>query len=294
MASTSPRSSSTAPISRPWTSCAPVPAWSSSRVDRGWGLANAARDAFAASAGASCCAPRPSTARRSGGRPGAHAAVAGGDAPGARHPSVGIAVPVPAPARGPRLAGAMGGHGADAAGGVFGRVVGLERDRPVMLILRLSVASRRRAAAAAPGRRRAGLRGLGRRGRPSPACRSTPSVRGLYAPTMNPSDTAKDLLTRAAELRPLLERNAARGEEDRRIAEESIDALADAGPVQDHRPPALRRLRGRHRHQARGLRTPRGASSACSTRTRPARSPSTLALIPMSELTVRTRGSWPA
>jgi alkylation response protein AidB-like acyl-CoA dehydrogenase len=43
------------------------------------------------------------------------------------------------------------------------------------------------------------------------------------------SDTAKDLLARAAELRPLLERNAARGEEDRRIADESIDALADAG-----------------------------------------------------------------
>jgi alkylation response protein AidB-like acyl-CoA dehydrogenase len=43
------------------------------------------------------------------------------------------------------------------------------------------------------------------------------------------SATARELLARAAELRPLLERNAARGEEDRRIADESIDALAEAG-----------------------------------------------------------------
>ena len=42
-------------------------------------------------------------------------------------------------------------------------------------------------------------------------------------------DTATDLLSRAAELRPLLEANAAKGDEDRRIAEESIQALADAG-----------------------------------------------------------------
>ena len=42
-------------------------------------------------------------------------------------------------------------------------------------------------------------------------------------------DTATDLLSRAAELRPLLEANAAKGEQDRRIAEESIQALADAG-----------------------------------------------------------------
>jgi alkylation response protein AidB-like acyl-CoA dehydrogenase len=41
--------------------------------------------------------------------------------------------------------------------------------------------------------------------------------------------TATDLLSRAAELRPLLQANAARGEEDRRIAEESIQALTDAG-----------------------------------------------------------------
>jgi alkylation response protein AidB-like acyl-CoA dehydrogenase len=42
-------------------------------------------------------------------------------------------------------------------------------------------------------------------------------------------DTATDLLSRAAELRPLLQANAARGEQDRRIAEESIQALTDAG-----------------------------------------------------------------
>ena len=42
-------------------------------------------------------------------------------------------------------------------------------------------------------------------------------------------DTVTDLLSRAAELRPLLEANAAKGEEDRRIAEESIQGLADAG-----------------------------------------------------------------
>lgn len=43
------------------------------------------------------------------------------------------------------------------------------------------------------------------------------------------SDTAKELLSRAAELRPLLERNAAQGEADRRIPDETIDALAAAG-----------------------------------------------------------------
>ena len=43
------------------------------------------------------------------------------------------------------------------------------------------------------------------------------------------SDTAKELLSRAAELRPLLERNAPQGEADRRIPDEMIDALAAAG-----------------------------------------------------------------
>ena len=38
-----------------------------------------------------------------------------------------------------------------------------------------------------------------------------------------------ELLERAAALRPVLERNAAKGEEDRRIADESIDALVEAG-----------------------------------------------------------------
>ena len=64
--------------------------------------------------GASCCAPRPSTGRAARGRPRADAAVARGDAPRARHPPVGLAVPVPAPARGPRLAGGVGAHRADA------------------------------------------------------------------------------------------------------------------------------------------------------------------------------------
>jgi alkylation response protein AidB-like acyl-CoA dehydrogenase len=41
--------------------------------------------------------------------------------------------------------------------------------------------------------------------------------------------TATDLLARAAGLRPVLEANAAKGEEDRRIAQQSIDALVDAG-----------------------------------------------------------------
>ena len=101
-ASTSPRSSSTAPTSRRWTSCAPAPAWTSSpRLDRGWGLGNAARDAFAGSAGAivlrAAAVDRAALARR---RPRAHAAVARGDAPRAGRPSVGLAVPLPAPARG--------------------------------------------------------------------------------------------------------------------------------------------------------------------------------------------------
>jgi alkylation response protein AidB-like acyl-CoA dehydrogenase len=43
------------------------------------------------------------------------------------------------------------------------------------------------------------------------------------------SDTARELLARAAELRPLLERNAPQGEADRRIPDASIDALVDAG-----------------------------------------------------------------
>src|SRR5215470_6819271 len=43
------------------------------------------------------------------------------------------------------------------------------------------------------------------------------------------SDTAKELLAHVAELRPLIERNAAQGEADRRIPDESIDALAEAG-----------------------------------------------------------------
>ena len=51
----------------------------------------------------------------------------------------------------------------------------------------------------------------------------------MSATATSQSDTARELFARAAELRALLERNAARGEEDRRIADESIDALADAG-----------------------------------------------------------------
>ena len=45
---------------------------------------------------------------------------------------------------------------------------------------------------------------------------------------MTATDT-NELLERAAALRPILERNAAKGEEDRRIADESIEALVDAG-----------------------------------------------------------------
>ena len=93
-------------------------------LDRGWGLANASRDAFAARPARSCCAPRhrPRRARRR--RPRAHAAVARGDAPAAGRPSVGLAVPLPAPARGRRLAGGTGSATAltDAAA-AFGAVV---------------------------------------------------------------------------------------------------------------------------------------------------------------------------
>ena len=45
---------------------------------------------------------------------------------------------------------------------------------------------------------------------------------------MTATDT-DELLERAAALRPVLERYAAKGEEDRRIADESIDALVEAG-----------------------------------------------------------------
>jgi hypothetical protein len=45
---------------------------------------------------------------------------------------------------------------------------------------------------------------------------------------MTATDT-DELLERAAALRPVLERNAAKGEGDRRIADESIEALVGAG-----------------------------------------------------------------
>ena len=45
---------------------------------------------------------------------------------------------------------------------------------------------------------------------------------------MTATDT-DEILERAAALRPVLERNAAKGEEDRRIADESIEALVEAG-----------------------------------------------------------------
>ena len=45
---------------------------------------------------------------------------------------------------------------------------------------------------------------------------------------MTATDT-DELLERAAALRPVIERNAAKGEADRRIADESIDALVEAG-----------------------------------------------------------------
>lgn len=45
---------------------------------------------------------------------------------------------------------------------------------------------------------------------------------------MTATDT-DELLERAAVLRPVLERNAAKGEDDRRIADESIEALVEAG-----------------------------------------------------------------
>lgn len=39
----------------------------------------------------------------------------------------------------------------------------------------------------------------------------------------------QELVARAKALRPILQKNAARGEDDRRVAEESIQAIADAG-----------------------------------------------------------------
>lgn len=47
-----------------------------------------------------------------------------------------------------------------------------------------------------------------------------------------PTTPAAELVARAKELRPLLAKNAATGERDRRVAEESIEALADAGLFQ--------------------------------------------------------------
>jgi alkylation response protein AidB-like acyl-CoA dehydrogenase len=51
----------------------------------------------------------------------------------------------------------------------------------------------------------------------------------LTEPDQALSGAARELLARAAELRPLVGRNAAQGEADRRIPDESIDALANAG-----------------------------------------------------------------
>ncbi|WP_410676826.1 acyl-CoA dehydrogenase family protein [Amycolatopsis sp. cmx-4-68] len=47
--------------------------------------------------------------------------------------------------------------------------------------------------------------------------------------TEQPAVTTEQLLTRIADIRPLLERNAAQGEADRRVIEESITALTEAG-----------------------------------------------------------------
>lgn len=47
--------------------------------------------------------------------------------------------------------------------------------------------------------------------------------------TTNASTDAQELVERAKALRPLLQKNAARTEEDRRVAEENIQAIAEAG-----------------------------------------------------------------
>jgi alkylation response protein AidB-like acyl-CoA dehydrogenase len=44
-----------------------------------------------------------------------------------------------------------------------------------------------------------------------------------------PVPTSDELLARIRELQPLIERNAAQGEQDRRVVEESIKTLTDAG-----------------------------------------------------------------
>ena len=132
------------------------------RLDRGRGLGNASRDAFAGSAGAivlRAAGVDRAVARRR--RPRTHAPVARGDAPGAGDPSVGVAVPVPAPARGRRLAGGVGAQRADPRGrGVRAR--GRARARPPGPAHPPGVAGRPAvgAVAAPPGRRGARLRGV--------------------------------------------------------------------------------------------------------------------------------------
>ena len=75
--------------------------------------------------------------------------------------------------------------------------------------------------------------------------------------TATETTTIRDeILGRIRELRPLFEANAARTEADRRVVEENITALHDAGRVPHHGAEALRRARDRHPHQARG--EPRG------------------------------------
>src|SRR3954453_8445339 len=64
-----------------------------------------------------------------------------------------------------------------------------------------------------------------------PASTTDTSVTFREDPTMLTADipTRTDLVQRAGELAPLLKKNAAQAEEDRRLQDETIEALAGAG-----------------------------------------------------------------
>ena len=134
-------------------------------LDRGWGLGNAARDAFATSAGAIVLrvAAVDQGALLDAGRGLMRLWLEATRRELAIHPWG-------SPFLFQRLLedrDSLEGWERTAltrAAGAFGRLVGLERDRPVMLILRVSRGAPPSVALAAPpGRRRAGVRGVGRR-----------------------------------------------------------------------------------------------------------------------------------
>ena len=84
------------------------------------------------------------------------------------------------------------------------------------------------------------------------ACTTTNRRRSSVSVIEKPVE-AEELIRRATELQPLLAKNAAQTELDRRVVEENIEADPRGGAVQAHDPAATRRPPGDDQDQARGL-----------------------------------------